>query len=108
MFLREDVPSRKSVAQDAPTSHNPRMRQNDFRTTRPGPILALVFALALLGPAAQAAELPTLAKKPKPPETAQGAKKCNIGGLTGVVAANGVCVRLAGSISAGVSAGQIK
>ncbi len=69
----------------------------------------LAFAVLVLGvSAAEGAELPSRVKSAKPPEHAQPLKKCNIGGNAGVLAANGVCVRLSGSISAGFSAGQIK
>ena len=65
------------------------------------------LAISALTVGCQAAELPSQARKAKPPETA-AAKKCNIGGLAGVVAANGVCVRLSGSISASFGAAQLK
>ena len=65
-------------------------------------------ALALGASAATGAELPSQVKSAKPPEHAQRVKKCNIGGIVGFVAADGVCVRISGSISAGFSAGQIK
>jgi hypothetical protein len=69
----------------------------------------LAFAVLALGVSTAAgAELPSQAKSAKPPEHAQPVRKCNIGGVTGVVAADGVCVRLSGSVSAGFSAGQIK
>ena len=71
--------------------------------------LAVVATLSLSALAAvHAAELPSQARKEKPPESAQSQKKCNIGGMTGVVAANGVCVRLSGSVSAGFSGRQIR
>ena len=69
----------------------------------------LAFAVLALGvSAATGAELPSQVKSAKPPEHAQRVKKCNIGGVAGVVAADGVCMRLSGSISAGFGAGQIK
>jgi hypothetical protein len=52
-----------------------------------------------------AAELPTQTKKPKP---ADAMKHCNIAGSVGVLAANGVCVKLSGYVSAGFNAGQVK
>jgi hypothetical protein len=65
----------------------------------------LVAALAL-GGSAGAAELPSQSnKKTKPPEAL---KHCNVAGYPGVLAANGVCVRLSGYVSAGFNAGQIK
>jgi len=67
--------------------------------------LAFALASALLGAAAgQAAELPTQNKKPNKAEPAQ---KCDIAGAPGVVAANGVCVRLSGYVSSQFSAGQL-
>ena len=46
-------------------------------------------------------------RRSRPTARAPG-KKCNVGGMTGVLAANGVCVRLSGSVSAWFGAGQIK
>ena len=67
--------------------------------------LALALASALLGATAgQAAELPAQNKKPTKAEPAQ---KCDIAGFPGVVAANGVCVRLSGYVSSQFSAGQL-
>ena len=54
---------------------------------------------------AVAAELPSQNKKPKPPEAV---KHCDVAGSPGVLAANGVCIRISGSISAGVNAQQVK
>ncbi len=68
----------------------------------------LALAVALAASAATGAELPSQTKSAKPPERDQRVKKCNIGGIAGVVAADGVCVRLSGSISAGFSAGKLK
>ena len=74
--------------------------------------IAFALAVALIGLAAgRAAELPAQSganaqpKKAKPPEAVQ---HCNIGGIPGIMAANGVCVRLSGYVSTGVEAGQIK
>jgi len=72
---------------------------------------ALAFAALALGGfgmAAQAAELPAQAKKAKPPAAAEAQKKCNVGGMTGVLAANGVCVHMGGYVSAGFGGGQLK
>jgi hypothetical protein len=67
--------------------------------------LTLALASALLGAVAgQAAELPAQNKKPTKAEPAQ---KCDIAGFPGVVAANGVCVRLSGYVSSQFSAGQL-
>jgi hypothetical protein len=62
-------------------------------------------AALLLASAGQAAELPAQNKKPT---KAESAKKCDIAGNPGVLAANGVCVRLSGYISSQFSAGQLK
>jgi hypothetical protein len=69
----------------------------------------LAFAVLALGAAAaEGAELPSQVKSAKPPEHAQNLKKCNIGGNPGFVTADGVCVRISGSVSAGFGGGQIK
>jgi hypothetical protein len=68
--------------------------------------LGLGFAIALLGlSCAEAAELPSQMKNAKPRETV---KHCNIAGSPGFLAANGVCMRISGYISAGVSVGHVK
>jgi hypothetical protein len=68
---------------------------------------ALAYALAgalLAATAGQAAELPAQNKKPT---KAEPAKTCDIAGNPGVLAANGVCVRLSGYISTQVSGGNL-
>lgn len=71
--------------------------------------LAFATAAALLGAAAaQAAELPSQRGQTHKAKEAQGAKTCNIAGAPGVLAANGVCVRLSGYVSSQFSAGQLK
>jgi len=67
-------------------------------------ITAILTALTVAS-ATPAAELPAHAKRSKPPEAP---KKCNIGGVPGVLAANNVCVKMSGYISAGFTASQIK
>jgi hypothetical protein len=68
--------------------------------------LSHVLAISLFGLSlADAAELPSQTKKAKPPEPV---KQCNIAGFPGVLAANGICVRMSGYISAGVGAWQVK
>ncbi len=69
------------------------------------PIVLAVVAMLMGMRAAGAAKLPSQNKKPKPAETA---KHCDVGGSPGVLAANGVCVRITGYISTGVNAGQVK
>ena len=67
--------------------------------------LACALAVALLAATSgQAAELPAQNKKPT---KAEPAKACDIAGNPGVLAANGVCVRLSGYISSQVSGGQL-
>jgi len=68
---------------------------------------AALFLAAFANPG-QSAELPSQAKKAAAPEPATKAMKCNISGVAGVLAANGVCVRLSGSISAEFGAGHLK
>jgi hypothetical protein len=72
--------------------------------------LAFVLAAALLGATAgMAAELPAQsAQSKKPKQAEQPVKHCDIAGSPGILAANGVCVRLSGYISSGFSAGQLK
>jgi hypothetical protein len=67
-------------------------------------LCGLVAVISLVGSVA-AAELPSQSKKAKPSD---GLKHCNIAGVAGVWAANGVCVRISGYISAGFAAGHIK
>jgi hypothetical protein len=67
---------------------------------------ACALAAAVLGAiAGQAAELPAQSKKPTKVEAV---KKCDIAGNPGVLAANGVCVRLSGYISSQVSGGNVR
>jgi hypothetical protein len=68
--------------------------------------ISFAVAAALAGAtAAGAAELPAQSKKPKRAESVQ---HCDVAGSPGVLAANGICVRISGSISARVSARQLK
>ena len=57
--------------------------------------------------AGQAAELPSQHHSDKPKQ-AEAAKKCNIAGFAGVLASNGVCVRLSGYVSSQFGGGQLK
>ena len=70
----------------------------------------IVFAVLAVAASltARAAELPSQYnqhKKSKPPEAA---KHCNVGGSAGVMAANGVCVKLSGFVSTGFTVGGPK
>jgi hypothetical protein len=68
-----------------------------------GVLLGLATAL-LLSVASQAAELPTMKAAPAAPM-----KKCNLGGMAGVVVpGSGVCVKIGGYISGAVEAGSVK
>ena len=70
---------------------------------------AFALAAALAGAAVgQAAELPTQNAQSKKPKQAEPVKLCNIAGAPGILAANGVCVRLTGYLSSVISAGQLK
>ena len=64
-----------------------------------------ILTVLALPTALSAAELPTQNKKPKPPEAV---KHCDIAGSPGVLAGNGVCVKLSGYISGQFSAGKLK
>ena len=57
--------------------------------------------------AAQAAELPSQRHTDKPAH-AEAAKKCDVAGFPGVLASNGVCVRLSGYVSSQFGGGQLK
>jgi hypothetical protein len=65
-------------------------------------------ALAVSVSFAAAAELPSQAKKGKAEPAPQAQRTCNVGGISGVLTADGVCVRLSGYVSTGVAAGQLK
>ncbi len=70
--------------------------------------VAFALAAALLGAAAaQAAELPSQRHTHKPRE-AEAAKTCNVAGSPGVLAGNGVCVRLSGYVTSEFGARQLK
>jgi hypothetical protein len=68
----------------------------------------VAFAIAgAFAAAAQAAELPSQRHTDKPAQ-AEAAKKCNVAGSPGVLASNGVCVRLSGYVSSQFGGGQLK
>jgi hypothetical protein len=75
---------------------------------RVGSFAFAAVALAAFTSAAPAAELPSQGKNAKPPQRSEAARPCNVGGAPGVVAANGVCVRLSGFVTGGFGAGQLK
>lgn len=70
--------------------------------------VALAVVAALLGAAAQAAELPSQRGQINKPKKAEPARSCNVAGSPGVLAGNGVCVRLSGYISSQFTAGQLR
>ena len=61
-------------------------------------------AALIAATAGQAAELPAQNKKPA---KAEHARTCDVGGNPGMLAANGVCVRLSGYVSSQFSGGQL-
>jgi hypothetical protein len=70
--------------------------------------IGFVLVAALLGAAAvQAAELPSQRHSDKPTQ-AEAAKKCNVAGSPGILAGNGVCVRMSGYVSSQFGGGQLK
>ena len=70
--------------------------------------IAFVLAAVFLGAAAvPAAELPSQRHIDKPKQ-AESAKRCNVAGSPGVLAGNGVCVRLSGYITSQFGGGQPK
>jgi hypothetical protein len=69
--------------------------------------VAFAIAGAFGAAAAQAAELPSQHHTDKPKQ-AEAAKKCNVAGFPGVLASNGVCVRLSGYVSSQFGGGQLK
>jgi hypothetical protein len=79
----------------------------DMRMTLPRWIApALVSALVTV--AAHAAELPSQRGERDKSKKPEYVTPCTIAGSPGILAANGVCVRISGSISAQFSAGQLK
>ena len=69
------------------------------------PIAMLAAALLFANPAF-AAELPSGKKTKAAPTESQ--RRCNIGGVSGVLGANGICVHLGGYVSAGVGASPVR
>jgi hypothetical protein len=62
-------------------------------------VLAAIASSTVLA----AAELPSQARKPKHPAAV---KHCNVDGSPGVQAANGICVKMSGYVSAGFTFGR--
>jgi hypothetical protein len=71
--------------------------------------VAFALAAALVGATTgQAAELPSQRGQTHKPKQAERARTCDVAGGSGVLAANGVCVRFSGYISSQFSGGQLK
>ena len=70
--------------------------------------VAFALAAALLGAQAQAAELPSQRGQPEKSKKTEYVTPCNVAGSPGVLAANGVCVRLSGYVSSQFGGGQLK
>jgi hypothetical protein len=60
------------------------------------------FLLAVGAAAAESAELPTMHAAPN-----KRAQTCHVGGMEGFLTAGGLCVKISGSITAGVAAGNL-
>ena len=69
----------------------------------PRRIALAVMAVLASSTVLAAAELPSQARKPK---QAEAVKRCNLDGSPGVLAANGICVKLSGYVSAGFNFGR--
>jgi hypothetical protein len=70
--------------------------------------VAFALVSALLGAAAQAAELPSLRGRPDKSKKAEYVTQCNVAGSPGVLAADGVCVRFSGYVSSKFGASQLR
>jgi hypothetical protein len=70
-------------------------------------IMFLVVVALLSAATVHAAELPSQRHSDKPSH-AEALKKCNVAGSPGVLAGNGVCVRLSGYVAAQFGGGQLK
>jgi hypothetical protein len=66
-----------------------------------------LLAALLSASAGHAAELPSQHHTDKT-KGAEALKKCNVAGSPGVLAGNGVCVRLSGYVAAQFGGGQLK
>ncbi len=67
-----------------------------------------VLAAAASLTALRAAELPSQYRQHEKSKPPAAAKHCNVGGSAGVMAANGVCVKLSGYVSTGFTVGGPK
>jgi hypothetical protein len=69
---------------------------------------AFALAAALLGSAAEAAELPSQRGQSDKSKKAEYVRPCNVAGSVGVLASDGVCVRFSGYVSSKFGASQLK
>jgi len=70
--------------------------------------VAFALGAVLFGASAEPAELPAQRGQPGKSKKAEHVTPCNIAGVPGVLAADGVCVRLSGYVSSEFSASQRK
>jgi hypothetical protein len=70
--------------------------------------VAFALAAALLGAAAQAAELPSQRGQSDKSKKAEYVRPCTVAGSVGVLASDGVCVRFSGYVSSRFGGGQLK
>jgi hypothetical protein len=70
--------------------------------------VAFALVAALLGAAAEAAELPSQRGQPDKSKKTEYVTPCNVAGSPGILASNGVCVRFSGYVSSKVGASQLK
>ena len=70
--------------------------------------VAFALAAALLGAAAQAAELPSQRGQTTKSKKTQYVTPCNVAGSPGVLAGDGVCVRFSGYVSSRFGGAQLK
>jgi hypothetical protein len=70
--------------------------------------VAFALAAALLGAAAQAAELPSQRGQSDKSKKVEYVRPCTVAGSVGVLASDGVCVRFSGYVSSRFGGGQLK
>jgi len=73
-----------------------------------GPVAFALLAALLGAAAAQAAELPSQHGRPDKSKKTEYVTPCNVAGSPGVLAADGVCLRVSGYVSSQFTAGQLK
>jgi hypothetical protein len=70
--------------------------------------VAFALVAALLGAAAQAAELPSQHGQTTKSKKAEYVTPCNVAGFPGILASDGVCVRFSGYVSSRFGGAQLK